>query len=1329
MKLTAFSHPHGVRAGSVARLLLIGTLLLLPPSADAGDWPQWRSDAIRSGATDQPGPSRAELLWSKSLPYPDPAYDHQFRMCADLTYAPIAAEGLVFVPSNVTDEVIACDLETGKIRWRYVTEGPVRFAPVYADGSVYFGSDDGYLYCVAADDGVLKWRVSGAPDTLPDSRALVGGRLCSRWPVRGAPVAGDGLISFGAGIWPEEGVYVCTVEAETGQVVWRSDKMSYIKDGMSDHGQPYDLSLPPQGYLSLIDGKLAVPSGRSLAAWFDPAGGEMEPYTCFYVKHNPPRGTWYLSGVGQYWVQGGNWFGTRADAMPPLPEELKDAKQAIFWSKDTPENELYVIKNRPFLRADTYLLHPENLYSEPVLTETTMYGSEFVDEEKYLVPRGCTHVALSQYDRIAARDLTRPRWGSTEHNHIAYGGRKVTLLKLEFPLLWELQSPLKVLIKAGKHLYAGGRNTIAAVSIPERGGEPRVDWQTEIDGTPVNALVADEKLVVVTENGNLYCFGSGTGREPGEIAPARAKDGPYGSPPAGYALLLGYGDGARARELAAGGRYRVVVVEPDAQVAAKAKTALAQDGLYGRAVQVIHGDPGGMQLTPYWASLVVIESLDAFDSPERTLSVALDVLRPFTGTLHLSKADRYTELLKRLLADRTGYAMKLDPAGAVVRRQSAPEGADDWTHESGGPENCYASSDRLVKWPLGMLWYSGDVDRYFTPATHFQHERNPYPLVVDGRMFIITGAKLHAVDIYTGSYLWQVEMPATPWVNSRFFDSRVYGRPTERNCVAAKDWVYTVLGNTINAYNVASGKLEKVLDVPPPLRDQAEAEIHQPRNMNYHGQSFLMQGAPQWTEVRLFGDLLITMLGQNLTAIDRHSGELRWTRPTTLETTTYALSEDTLFGLDCNLPEAGRRGAVEQNAGLLFALDPVSGEIAWQKSFAYNPLPNQNVENARLWLAPPIPVLSYNAKHGLLVAAVNRNSVRVLNAADGSGVWEKDIPATANVQRIYSPVVTDDYIVLSNYKGCFGYLFDIRTGEELGTDTGIPRPRTCARIIGNNNLLVYRDAATELYDVAGNRMIGLNSLRSGCTTSFIPAGGIMTAPMLGHGCVCNYPMFASLGLFHWPEVDSFRPESVTGSWTNQAERLFEEMGNLAPTGPAGLPEVFAAASNRTVDVAAFELVNATLKPSGSNVVFDTADDKAGYAIRKSVEPIEKATFDFALKRAVSETGQKRNGNAIFVCGSGTAAEDLIECRLYYGGRSSMMITGGLVETVDEKAVLRGQAAFAVTVSVDCSNRLVTFEAAGKKLTARITGPIDAITHYGYGGSGSANLFTGVAVRP
>lgn len=1297
--------------------------------APGADWPQWRHDGNRSGATDEPGPSTGARLWERVLPIPDPAYDHQYRMCADVAYAPVAAGGLVFVPSNVTDDVTALDLATGAIRWRFFAEGPVRLAPVCVGGSVCFGSDDGYLYCVSAREGALLWKVRGAPEKLPESRVLINGRMCSRWPVRGAPVEDGGVIFFGAGIWPEEGVYVCAVKAATGEMIWRQDSLSHVSQGMSDHGRAYDIGLPPQGYLAHIDGRLAVPSGRSLAAWFDAATGSMEPYTCFYVKTNPPRGTWYLAGMGRYCVQGGNWFGTRADAVPEMGDGLREARSALFWSKETPENELHVIKNRPFLNADSLRLHNENWYSEPVLAPGVLYQSEFAEESAYLIPRGQTRVRFPAYDRIVARDMDRPRWTGVRQAHLGEGRKKVTIPRLEFPIKWEMASPLKVLLKAGGQLFAGGSNTVAAVAIPEDGEKPRIAWQASVGGTPVNALVADGRLVVATDEGRVVCFGDGGKHDGGTASVTGATDADRrASPKGGFALVVGCDKREQAEALAVQQDCRVILVESDAASAAAAKRWLAERGLQGRRVQVMVGNPGAMGLAPYWANRVLVGSPASARPEDDVLSAALDALRPHTGEMRFVDGAKHAARVARLLEDRRGYTSRAEGPDLVVRREAPPSGAANWTHEAGDAGNCFASQDKLVKWPLGVLWYSGDIDRFFTPETHFQHERNPYPLVSDGRMFIITGEKIHCVDIYTGSYLWRAEVPLTPYVKTRFFDSRQYGRPTDRSCAVAADWLYVVTGAALHAFDVASGNATRVIEIPGRLRDQAHSAIHETRMIRAQGQSGEVQGIPEWTEVRLCGDLLVAMLGRHLVALDRHTGELRWDRPSERGSTTCALGGGILFGLDYDTPGRGAAGKAGTNEGKLFAMNVADGAVRWEKNVAYGASPRETVreELARAWHEPIQPVLAHNAKHGLIVLAANRNELQVFRAADGAPAWSGPRVTQQDLRRVYAPVVTEDYLLLSEYKGAYGYLFDIVTGKEAGENTAIPRPRTCARVIGNNHLLVYRDAATELYDIDGNRMIGLNSMRSGCTTSFIPAGGIMAAPMLGHGCVCNYPMFASVALHHMPDIDRHRPARVTASWVNQAKSLEgggsgadgDDDDDGAPVSPEG---------GAPMEVGSFRLLNATMEASDGGALFRTSDEKAGYAVRRADAPISKAIFRFTVQRAAGKSGEKRHGNAFFVFGGGPDPGDWVECQLYYGGRSSLVLAGKGVARAEEKAKFDARGRIGVTVAVDIEAGTITLEAAGARVSARMTGPMDAIRYFGYGGANSDNVFGPIRV--
>jgi outer membrane protein assembly factor BamB len=506
-------------------------------------------------------------------------------------------------------------------------------------------------------------------------------------------------------------------------------------------------------------------------------------------------------------------------------------------------------------------------------------------------------------DRIVARDLTRPRWKLvSDRLHLYPEGTRIR--RLEFPVLWEMRSPLRVMIKAGDRLFAGGNGTIAAISIPETGQEPAIAWESAVDGNPASAIAASGCLVVTTDTGKLYCFG--TGPRP-DGAPSRTTAMPEQEVPAkGYALCLGTDAEEKARKLVDAGEYRVVLLEPDAGQAAAIRQRLSNTGIDSDRMQVIRYKPE-IQITPYWADLVVVGSLATFGSTaEKTLDTALDSLRPFTGRLEFSGDVQSRDLLKGLTANRDGYELLTEPERSIVRRTAPPTGSAQWTHEAGGPGNTFSSSEQLVRWPLATLWYSGEIDRFFTPATHFQHERNPYPLVSRGRMFIITHEYLHAIDIYTGRYLWKAEMPKTPWVEARYHDSRIYGRPVDRNYVATDDAVYVILEEEIHVYSAADGAKTSVLRFPEGMGN----EIFQSR----------------WTEVRIDGDMLFAVLDDTLVALDRHTGELIWQRKSKLGSTTFAIGGGRVIGLDFTSTEVGGRGRPATVRGPLFVLGARTGQ-------------------------------------------------------------------------------------------------------------------------------------------------------------------------------------------------------------------------------------------------------------------------------------------------------------------------------------------------------------------------------------------------------------------
>lgn len=245
-------------------------LLLLPSFCFGEDWPMWRFDAGRTGATPETPPENLSLQWERQLPVVEPAF-HSSRLQFDAGYEPVAADGLLLVASSRHDSVTAFDAATGELIWTFRTNGPVRFAPAISKESVCFGSDDGYLYCVALKTGELIWR----HQSTPSSRQLLGNRrLISVWPVRGGPVTSEGTVYFAAGVWPFEGVFVVALEIETGKLIWRNEEMGHMY-GTQPHNTKAMGGLAPQGYLVVNGEELIVPCSTAYPARLNRKTGEL----------------------------------------------------------------------------------------------------------------------------------------------------------------------------------------------------------------------------------------------------------------------------------------------------------------------------------------------------------------------------------------------------------------------------------------------------------------------------------------------------------------------------------------------------------------------------------------------------------------------------------------------------------------------------------------------------------------------------------------------------------------------------------------------------------------------------------------------------------------------------------------------------------------------------------------------------------------------------------------------------------------------------------------------------------------------------------------------
>jgi outer membrane protein assembly factor BamB len=302
--------------------LVLSLLTAMNPSdarADS-DWPMWRYDAARSADTPQQLAEHLHLQWVRQLPKPKRAWPHQWdhrgKLDFDVSYSPVVAGQRIFVPSNVTDSVTAYRIDDGAELWRFYTDGPVRLAPAVWNGSVYFVSDDGHLYCVSAETGALAWKFRGGPS---DHRLLGNERIINLWAARGGPVVKDGTIYFAAGIWPLHGVFIYALDAESGDVKWVNDTTSSDYVELPHGGADAYGGLAPQGYLAADADQLVVSAGRG------PNPVHLDRQTGQVIRSDY-RGS---KGRGSYAVHAVDGGGMGMRRNPMLEDRVKSLSQQI----------------------------------------------------------------------------------------------------------------------------------------------------------------------------------------------------------------------------------------------------------------------------------------------------------------------------------------------------------------------------------------------------------------------------------------------------------------------------------------------------------------------------------------------------------------------------------------------------------------------------------------------------------------------------------------------------------------------------------------------------------------------------------------------------------------------------------------------------------------------------------------------------------------------------------------------------------------------------------------------------------------------------------------
>ena len=169
---------------------------------------------------------------ASAAPRQSPRVKWSFPTGDRIVSSPVYADGLVFIGSD-DGNVYAIDAASGQQRWMQTTGGPVAATPAVADGRAYVGSYDGKFYAFNAKTGALLWKFSTGGERRFEAKGLHGMQprqqtFADPYDVfLSSPVVAQGAVFFGSG----DG-HLYALNAITGELRWK------FKTGDVVHASP-----------------------------------------------------------------------------------------------------------------------------------------------------------------------------------------------------------------------------------------------------------------------------------------------------------------------------------------------------------------------------------------------------------------------------------------------------------------------------------------------------------------------------------------------------------------------------------------------------------------------------------------------------------------------------------------------------------------------------------------------------------------------------------------------------------------------------------------------------------------------------------------------------------------------------------------------------------------------------------------------------------------------------------------------------------------------------------------------------------------------------------
>lgn len=1109
-------------AFSLRKVFLLTCLFGLGISpAKAEDWPTYLKTNERVGATSESLEFPLSAQWTArateapemSWPGPDGREIERkllrSRMTFDDAFHVSVVGDRLYYGSSVDHQMRCVDLQTGQVIWTFFSEGPIRLAPTLYDEKVYFGSDDGKVYCLDSADGSPVWNLRAGP---AGDRLLGRQQMISRWPVRTGVLihedAEQGPVAyFGAGIFPHENVYLFAVHADTGEIIWKVDDLSQSDAERND--------LSPQGYLLATDELLVIPSGRSLPGVFDRKSGEL----IHKKKHSWRRDAGGVIGGTQALLSDGQIYAWGAHHILAMDQENGDVGFGWFAG-----HQLTVAGDAAFAANGTKITR--------------------LNREAYAVASRERHSLESNlYDWNREISALKGEEKTKMQARIAAANKRYAELETA-GVDWSIDSPCESrLIVAGEQLIAGGEGLVVAYDI-ETGAER---WRETVNGDAGGLAVANGKLIVSTTTGDVVCFGSGGAGENAESPspPAKLTDNPYPKDDLtpryadaaqkildttgvkrGFCLVVGAEDGRLAWELAQRSELEIYGIEPDAGKVNDARKKLASAGYYGTRISLHHGPLDDIPYANYFANLVVSDTLVKTGQLPEGIDGELLArkIKPVGGFAVVDSG--HAGALEALgLVDQS--SIRSENGLSILERGPLP-GAGSWSHQYGEAGNTATSYDYRIKGGLGVLWFGDPGEGSMVN----RHEGAVAPLAINGRLIAQGESKIMAYDAYNGLFLWERDNPDS--VRTGVFQNQNPG-----NLVASDDSLFFMEKEVCVELESATGREIARHQLPESVRDSGH---HEWGYVSYKD-GILFGAATVREEIeeknRRRGRATEDST-DGVFAIDVASGKHLWHYAgKTIEHRTIAIGDGAMYFIDSSITADQRQSILNQDKSkfakltseqqanaeadlkkqdlrLAVALDSRTGEKLWEKAVDVTDCSDVGTGAGKLTL-------------------LFRNNVLVLCGANANGhYWKQFIDGEFATRRLvalsgdsgdklwardanyrHRPIIVDDEIIAEPWS------YDLYTGNQItrkhpltGEDVPWSMMRSghhCGMIAGTPNMLMFRSGFTGFYDLEQD--IGTTHFaghRTGCWINAIPANGLISIPESSAGCVCLFSIASTI---------------------------------------------------------------------------------------------------------------------------------------------------------------------------------------------------------------------------